>query len=46
MRKANAFDEQTQLLLDSVGGEPLNGSGFEGEISEAGFDSTENREEE
>jgi hypothetical protein len=46
MRKANAFDEQTRLLLNSIGGEPLNGSGFEGEISEAGFDSTENPEEE
>jgi hypothetical protein len=45
MRKANAFDEQTQLLLDSIGGESLSGSGFENEISEAEFDGTDNREE-
>ena len=25
-------------LLDSLGGEPLEGSGFEGEISEPGFE--------
>jgi hypothetical protein len=46
MRKANAFDDQTQLLLDSIGGESLSGSGFENEISEAGFDGADNREEE
>jgi hypothetical protein len=46
MPKANAFDDQTQRLLDSIGGEPLNGSGFESEISEAGFDGADKSEEE
>lgn len=46
MRKANAFDEQTQLLLDRIGGEPLSGSGFENEVSETGFDAADIREEE
>jgi hypothetical protein len=46
MRKANAFDDQTQLLLDHIGGEPLSGSGFENEVSETGFDDTDVREEE
>jgi hypothetical protein len=46
MRKGNAFDEQTQLLLDHIGGEPLSGSGFENEVSETGFDAADIREEE
>ena len=46
MRKATAFDEQTQLLLDHIGGEPLTGSGFENEVSETGFDAADVREEE
>jgi len=46
MRKASAFDDQTQLLLDHIGGEPLSGSGFENEISETGFDDADVREEE
>ena len=46
MRKASAFDDQTQLLLDHIGGEPLSGSGFESEVPETGFYAADNREEE
>jgi hypothetical protein len=37
MHNLNGFDQDTYSLLEGVGGEPLVGSGFEGEAPEPGF---------
>jgi hypothetical protein len=37
MHDPNYLDATAQSLLSNVGGEPLNGSGFENEIPEPGF---------
>jgi hypothetical protein len=43
MQNTNNFDKEFQALLDMIGGEPLAGSGFEGDQSHADFDSEEER---
>ena len=45
MQNLNAFDEAVQLQLKGIGGEPLAGSGFEGEPPEPEF-AADLREEE
>ena len=45
VQNLNAFDEAVQLQLKGIGGEPLAGSGFEGEPPEPEF-AADLREEE
>jgi hypothetical protein len=45
MHDPNYLDATAQSLLTNVGGEPLNGSGFENEIPEPGFGAAVAREE-
>ena len=40
MHDPNYLDTTAQSLLSNVGGEPLNGSGFENEIPEPGFENS------
>jgi hypothetical protein len=37
MQNLKTFDEDVQLRLEGIGGEPLTGSGFEGELPEPEF---------
>jgi hypothetical protein len=41
MQNTNNFDRDAQALLDMIGGEPLAGSGFEGELSHPDYDPKE-----
>ena len=41
-----AFDTQAEGILDSLGAEPLAGSGFENEQSDPNFDADESASEE
>ena len=41
MQSTNDFDQRVQQLLDTIGGEPLAGSGFEQEVPEPDFRSDE-----
>jgi hypothetical protein len=41
MFNTNDLDTQTPQALDSLGAEPLGGSGFENEVPESDFDETE-----
>ena len=45
MHDPNYLDATAQSLLTKVGGEPLNGSGFENEIPEPNFRATVASEE-
>lgn len=39
MQNTNDFDKDVQGVLEMIGGEPLAGSGFEGEQSHLDYDS-------
>ena len=41
MQNTNDFDRNVQALLDMIGGEPLAGSGFEGEEPQPEYGSDE-----
>ncbi len=41
MQNTNDYDADVQTLLDAIGGEPLTGSGFEGEQSHSDYGSEE-----
>ena len=44
MHDPHYLDATAQSLLSNVGGEPLNGSGFENEIPEPGFENIDSIE--
>jgi hypothetical protein len=45
MQNSKAFDYDVQSQLENIGGEPLTGSGFEGELPERGFAAALSEEE-
>ena len=45
MQKSRQIDSQRVTALDSIGGEPLAGSGFENEVPAPEFAETTDREE-